>query len=341
LYDNYGDQGNQGNQGGYGDQPTQGYPTQGYPGQGSPQNQGNYGNQYGNQGNVGNQGGYPTQPGNQVNQGGYGNQGQGNQAQGNQGGYGNQYGNQGQSPNLYSNNQVPKRRHTGRRIVISLVVVLALLVALDFGAKAFAEGEAASQIQKHGFPKKPSVVIAGFPFLTQVISRHFDQITISSSDIPEGPVKITKLNVVADNVRLNSSFNGGTVGPLHGTLLISLGAIGDALSVAGPLTSFLGGGSKGLKITSVGNNELKGSLKLAGGILNASAVWKVQKAGPHKINLHLVSSSGLPSSLLKSADNISIPLNSLPVGLSLTGGLTSNSSGITAHVFAQSLSFGG
>ncbi len=110
--------------------------------------------------------------------------------------------------------------------------------------------------------------------------------------------------------------------------------------MAGPLTSFLGGGSKGLKITSVGNNELKGSLKLAGGILNASAVWKVQNAGPHKIRLHLVKSSGLPSSAFKAANNITIPLNSLPVGLSLTGGLTSDSSGITAHVFARSLSFG-
>ena len=100
-------------------------------------------------------------------QGGYGNQ------------YGNQAGNQAQNPNLYSGYKAPKQRHTGRRIIISLVVVLGLLVALDFGAKAFAESEAATQIQKHGFPKKPSVVIAGFPFLTQVITRHFNKITIS------------------------------------------------------------------------------------------------------------------------------------------------------------------
>ena len=215
-----------------------------------------------------------------------------------------------------------------------------MLVALDFGAKAFAEGEAASQIQKHGFPKKPSVAIAGFPFLTQVITRHFNEITINASDIPEGPIKITKLNVVADNVRLNSSFKGGTIGPLHGTILISLGAIGDLLSVAGPLTSFLGGGKKGLKITSVGSNKVKGSLNLVGGAFTASAVWKVMNDGPHKIKLHLVSSHGLPPAAFKAADNVEIPLNSLPVGLSLTGGLTSSSNGITAHVFAQSLSFG-
>lgn len=255
--------------------------------------------------------------------------------------YGN-YGNYAdQPPNMYAGYQAPKQRHTGRKVIIWLLVVLALLVALDFGAKAFAENEAAAQIQKQGFPKKPTVLIAGFPFLTQVISRHFDQITIKTAGIPEGPVKISKLNVVADNVRLNSSFNGGTAGPLHGTIVIGLGAIGNALSVAGPIATFLGGGSGALKIASVGSSEVKGSLVLAGGILSWSAIWQVQSAGPHEIRLHLVrTSGGVPSGLVNSASNISIPLSSLPAGLQLTGGLNSSSNGITAHVFARTLSFG-
>lgn len=254
--------------------------------------------------------------------------------------YGNNYGNQ--APNMYSGYQQPKKRRTGRRILISIVVLLVVLVALDFGAKAFAESEAATQIQKQGFPRKPTVSIAGFPFLTQVASRHFDQITISSASFPAGPVKVTSLSVVADNVRLNSSFNGGTAGPLHGTVLISLGAIGGALSAAGPLATFLGGGNGGgLKITAVGNDELKGSLKLVGGIVNASATWKVMNDGPHAIKLRLIRSSGLPSGVLGAADNVSIPLDSLPAGLQLKGGLNASSNGITAHVFARTLSFGG
>ena len=255
--------------------------------------------------------------------------------------YGN-YGNYAnQQPNMYAGYQAPKRRRTGRKVIIWLIIVLALLVGLDFGAKAFAQNEAAAQIQKQGFPKKPTVLIAGFPFLTQVITRHFDQITIKSANIPEGPITISKLNVVADNVRLNSSFNGGTAGPLHGTIVIGLGAIGNALSVAGPLTSFLGGGAGALKIAAVGSNEVKGSLNLAGGILSWSATWRVQAAGQHEIRLHLVSTSGnVPSGLVSAANNLSLPLPALPAGLQLTGGLNSSSSGITAHVFAQSLSFG-
>ncbi len=260
---------------------------------------------------------------------------------GNQGNYPGNYGNRSdQAPTLYQNYQPPKKRRAGRRIITTLIVLAILLVGLDFAAKAFAESEAATQIQKHGFPKKPSVVIAGFPFLTQVATRHFQQITISSGNIPEGPFTISKLTFVAANVHLNSNFKGGTAGPLNGTLLISLGALGSALSDAGPLTSFLGGGKQALKIVSVGNNEIKGSLKLAGGLVSESATWKVESGGPNKINLHLVSSSGLGGGLLGAAQNVSIPLPSLPAGLQLTGGLNSSSSGITAHVFASSFSFG-
>jgi LmeA-like phospholipid-binding len=243
---------------------------------------------------------------------------------------------------LYTYQGKQKKRSRGRKAVIWIIAVLVLLVALDFGAKAFAENEAAVQIQKQGFPKKPSVSIAGFPFLTQVIFRDFHQITISSSDVKEGPVTINKLNVVATQVKLNSSFNGGTTGPLHGTVLISLGELSSILSAAGPIASFLGGGSGGgLKIQAVGSNELKGSLNLLGGTVSDSATWRVVSAGPNEIDLQLVQHSGsLPGNFLSSAQNIKIPLKSLPAGLKLTGQISSSSGGIVAHVSANSLAFG-
>ncbi len=230
------------------------------------------------------------------------------------------------------------RRSRGRKWLAWIVVIVVVLVGLDFGAKAFAENRVASQIKSQGFPAKPSVSIAGFPFLTQVAARDIHQITISSSDIKAGPLTVTSLNVVADNVKLNSSFSGGTAGPVHGTVLISLGALGNALSAAGPLTGFLGGG--GLKVTSVGSTEVKGSLNLAGGIVSWSATWKVVAAGPNEIELQLVSSSGLPSGLASSARSITLPLKSLPLGLQMTGGLNSSSNGIDVDVKADSISFG-
>jgi hypothetical protein len=237
--------------------------------------------------------------------------------------------------------QAPPKRSGARKAVIWIVAIIVVLVALDFGAKAFAESEAATQIQKHGFPKKPNISIAGFPFLTQVITRNFHQITISSSDIPEGPIKITSLDVVAKNVHLNSNFQSGTAGPLDGTVLISLGEIGGFLSAAGPLAGFLGGGSGGgLHIESVGSNELKGSLNLVGGAVSWSAVWQVKSVGPHEIKLVLVRSNGLPGNLRSNASNIKLPLSSLPANLSLTGKVNTSGKGITARVHADSIAFG-
>jgi hypothetical protein len=231
-----------------------------------------------------------------------------------------------------------KRLGRGRKWLLWIVVIVVVLVGLDFGAKAFAENKIASQIQSHGFPAKPSVSIAGFPFLAQAATRDIHQITISSSDIKAGPVTVTSLTVVADSVKVNSSFNGGTTGPVHGTVLISLGALGNALSAAGPLTGFLGGG--GLHVVAVGNTEVKGSLILAGGLVSWSATWKVVAAGPSEIELQLVSSSGLPSGLASAAQNITLPLKSLPLGLQMTGGLNSSSNGIDVIVKADSVSFG-
>jgi len=238
--------------------------------------------------------------------------------------------------------QAPRKRSGGRKAVIWIVAIIVILVALDFGAKAFAESEAATQIQKQGFPKKPDVSIAGFPFLTQVITRNFHQITISSTNVPEGPITITSLDVVAQNVKLNSNFQSGTAGPLNGTVLISLGEIGGFLSAAGPLASFLGGGpGGGLHVESVGSNELKGSLKLAGGAVSFSAVWQVKSAGPNEIELVLVRSNGLPGNLASKANNIKVPLSSLPAHLSLTGKINTSGKGITARVHADSIAFGG
>lgn len=237
---------------------------------------------------------------------------------------------------------IPQRRGRGRKLVIWVVIIVVVLVGLDFGAKAFAESEAATQIQKQGFPTKPSVSFAGFPFLTQVITRHFDAVTISASNIKEGPITITSMVATASDVHMSSNFQSGTTGPLTGTILISLGAIGDALSVAGPLAGFLGGGSGGgVKVVSVGSSEVQASLNLAGGIVNASATWRVVSDGPKAIELQLVSSNGVPSQFAGKINNITLPLSSLPAGLHLTGGLNSSGNGITANVGANSLSFGG
>lgn len=68
---------------------------------------------------------------------------------------------------------------TGRRVLISLVVVLALLVVLDrVGAHVLA-GQIATRAQRtEGLSEKPDVSIDGFPFLTQVISGRYHDVKV-------------------------------------------------------------------------------------------------------------------------------------------------------------------
>ncbi len=206
----------------------------------------------------------------------------------------------------------PRRRHTLRIVIIVVVVLLAILVGADFAAKAYAEGQMASQIQQQGFPKKPDVTIEGFPFLTQVIGHDLKEAKLSSTDVKEGPIVISSINATMTGIHLNNSFNSGTIDHLTGVATITFSALSNAMTAqAGDLGSLA---DAGLKLSSAGPNEVKASLDLV--ITSGSATWRVTTTG-HQIKIHLVSSSGLPSELLGAVSDITIPLPSLPLGLSI------------------------
>lgn len=230
-----------------------------------------------------------------------------------------------------------RRRRPLRTVLIVGIALIVLLVAADFAARAVAQVKFADEIQSHGFPKKPDVSIKGFPFLTQVVSRDFRQIDISSANIPEGPVTIGSVNAVLNGVRLNSSLNGATVSQLTGTALITFPELANALTAqSGALGSFVG--AAGLTLRSVGNDEVKASANLL--ILSFSATWQITDVGHDKINARLVASSGLTSSLLGSASNITVPLPSLPLGLHIQR-VSVTSGGVVATLTGHNLSLGG
>ena len=172
--------------------------------------------------------------------------------------------------------QAPRRRRGGclRSLVIGVVVLVILLVAADFVAKAVAQNVAASQIQKQGFPKKPSVTIEGFPFLTQVASHDLHQVRLSASDVPEGPVEITAVHAVANNIHLNSGFNSGTIGQVSGTVLISFGSLSSTVTKElGPVGQLVA--SSGLHLSAAGPDEVKASVDLV--VASGSATWRVSR----------------------------------------------------------------
>ena len=230
-----------------------------------------------------------------------------------------------------------RRRHPLRTTIIVVIVLLGLLVALDFGARAFAENKMASEIQQQGFPKKPSVSINGFPFLTQVISRDFKDIQVSSDNITEGPLLVQSIDATMTGVHVNSSFQSGTIDHLHGTMTVTFTALANAMSSqAGDLGSLIG---SGLTLSDAGNNEVKASLNLLGGLASGTAVWEVTRTGDNEIHIQLVSSSGIGSAAASEISDFTVTLPSLPLGMTIQS-INVTPAGLTAVVTGQNVNFG-
>lgn len=231
----------------------------------------------------------------------------------------------------------PRPRRRARRYVIALVIIVVVLVVLDFAARVAAENVMASKIEQQGLQHKPSVTIDGFPFLTQVASRNFQQIHLSDADQTEGPVTVTSINATAHNVRLNSyAFSSGTIGSLSGTAVISFTSLGNTLTQqVGPLGSLLNGA--GLDLGAAGPNEVKATLNLV--VTSGSATWRVTWLSGNRLNIRLVGSDGLPSSLLGSIQDITVQVPKLPLGLTIDS-VQVTPAGVVGRVSGSNVPFG-
>lgn len=80
----------------------------------------------------------------------------------------------------------PRRRSkTIRRLVITLVVLLGLLVAADFITAAVFEHEVSKRAKaKFGLTDDPSVRVGGFSFLLQALSGEYDHLTVDAKGVP-------------------------------------------------------------------------------------------------------------------------------------------------------------
>lgn len=77
-----------------------------------------------------------------------------------------------------------------RRLVIGLLVLVAVLVAIDYGAAAVTESAVSREMREQiGLPDDPSVRINGFPFLTQALSGHFRSVDVKAERVALGPLR--------------------------------------------------------------------------------------------------------------------------------------------------------
>jgi hypothetical protein len=229
------------------------------------------------------------------------------------------------------------RRHRARRFVVGLVIIIVVLVVLDFAARVAAENVLATKIEHQGLQHKPSVTIDGFPFLTQVASRNFGEVNLAAADQTEGPVTITTINATARNIKVNSyAFSSGTIGSLSGTALISFASLGNTLTQqVGPLAAVLKGA--GLALAPAGPDEVRATMNLL--VTSGSATWRVSLLSGSRLNVRLVASGGLPSSLLGSIQNITLQVPKLPLGLTIDS-VKVTGAGVVGRISGNNIPFG-
>jgi hypothetical protein len=212
-------------------------------------------------------------------------------------------------------------------LVIVLLAILGLLFGLDRAAAAITADRIAAKLQTEGFPVEPTVTVEGFPFLTQLISRHLDGVEVIAPEFPVGSVTAS-IDVHATDITLDSGYQSGTIAQVNGTGLITFASLAKLPALAAV---------PGLKISSAGPHMVKLSASLA--ILAASAIAQVKLASPHEIVLRLVSASGVPAALLDPIRHLIVPIPALPLGLTVQS-VTVRPEGVVIRVSGTNASFG-
>lgn len=90
-----------------------------------------------------------------------------------------------------------------RRLLVLLLVVSGLLVVADRVAVAAAQRDVARRIQtSEHLSARPDVHIGGFPFLTQLVSGHYDDVDVTVHGLEAGPLAINRLTAHLSGVRV-------------------------------------------------------------------------------------------------------------------------------------------
>ena len=200
----------------------------------------------------------------------------------------------------------PRRR--GRKVLIVIIVLLViagLLFGLDRAAAAYTASRIATTLQNEGFPVKPTVSVEGFPFLTQLITRHLQGVEVTAARFPVGPVT-ANIDVHAQHITLDSGYQSGTIAQVRGTGLIPFASLAGLPALAAV---------PGLHISGDGPHMVKLSANLQ--VLTASAIARVKQTAGNQISLRIVSSSGIPAALLAPIRDLILQIPALPLGLTV------------------------
>jgi hypothetical protein len=225
---------------------------------------------------------------------------------------------------------VAAHRRRGRKVLVLIIVLLViagLLFGLDRAAAAYTASRIATTLQNEGFPVRPDVSVEGFPFLTQLISRHLDGVVVTATRFPVGPLTAS-IDVHAQNITLDSGYQSGTIAQVTGTGLIPFASVAGLPALAAV---------PGLQISGDGPHMVKLSANLQ--VLAASAVARVKQTARNEISLRIVSASGVPAALLAPIRDLVVQIPALPLGLTVRS-VRVSPRGVVIGVTGSNVKFG-
>ncbi|MFF8380730.1 DUF2993 domain-containing protein [Streptomyces sp. NPDC015661] len=156
------------------------------------------------------------------------------------------------------------------RILLIVAVVLGgVLVGIDRLAVSYAESEASSRV-KLSAAKSDSIEvdIKGFPFLTQVADKRFDEVDVKATGVTatagDKDIRVGELTVALRDVAVTGDWAGAKAGSASGTALISYA---DLTAASDREATVAYGGNGKVKVT--------GSVKIMGRSLTRSVLSTV------------------------------------------------------------------
>jgi hypothetical protein len=181
-----------------------------------------------------------------------------------------------------------------RRLLISLVVIVGLLVVADRVALTAAERNVANRIQvEQHLSSRPDVTIRGFPFLTQLVAGDYHDVDVTVHGLHAGSLAVSRLTAHLHGVHV--SF--GDVIAQHVKRVPIDRADAEVVLTYADLDTFLSG--RGIQLSPAGSGAVTVTATVAG--VTAHGTARVSVRGDA---VELTPTGNLPA--------VEIPLPGLP-----------------------------
>ncbi|MFE1176827.1 DUF2993 domain-containing protein [Streptomyces sp. NPDC058773] len=165
------------------------------------------------------------------------------------------------------------------KLLVAVLVGTAFLGLFDRFAVLYAQNAAAEKVKDAlHLNATPEVDIKGFPFLTQVLDKHVDQVKVTIPDLAADRVSLAKFEATANDVRIEgdlpSSIKGATIGTMNGSVLLAFDDMNREL------------GASQVKFSEMGPNAVRavGQLPIAGHELRVRAEARIKRAGDRGVS---------------------------------------------------------